>query len=449
MHNPPPPHPALLHSETRTLVYAVYLLASPSRFLFGEKQTFARSESAVAELQSCFNKPRQNTSVERRVKTQLQHVARPVEREALEQARRESLLRPEPSAASTSGLRAVARHRDIFRDAVFCFAFGETLMWKKLSMAKCMPFVCVWLQLEPLDMSLLGEASLGGECSMNSGQHPLMGWGYDAESFQICDPWSEEGLTEVVVVMDCEHMGHGILLTSHTPVLLQSVLPSEMLANATAAVGHGGSHRSGRGETAASSSATASASASGYVVRLDPPVSACASTGPIEEEASESNGSESGDGEEEIKRGQIYDALEADRQEWSDVLSVSHTWFNYGVSGGAWQMVRTGRSTYGPRVTAKKGSDAARFLRQFSMTSSAAFEYHKFGEAVAHELAKLWQAKVTSYVACWLLADEPASFPWEQYPPFEIPPDVALDDDLLPPVVRKRKSAILEMRPSG
>eukprot|EP00971_Amphidinium_carterae_P350658 6491674-Amphidinium_carterae.4 len=403
--------------------------------------------SYLVDLLSAFSKQRNTSAIERRVKEKLQHVPKPISREDLARARTRSLLSPTSSVPASWQLRAVAKHRDQFFDAVFCFNVGGSLQWKKFCLAKCQPMLVVWMPLEPLDMSLLGNSSLGGSCSMDSNQHPLMGWSYDADKFEISDPWTLDDFMDVAVVMVCEHLGHGMLLTSHTMLGLEQVLPTERVSATASASKRPTMKKQTTEQAASSSSGVGTGFATSYLVELEETGSSKSHDSENTDNETEGSASDMTDAEGVTSRAHIYEALEADRLQWSDAVAESHCWFHYGVAGGEWQMNRTGRNTYGPRVTAKKGSVAQKFLTHFGLSCSAAFEYNKYGEGIAHELAKLWQYKVSSFIICWRRASEPPDFPWSTYESFEIPASIELTDSLLAPASLNRKRAILEMKP--
>eukprot|EP00971_Amphidinium_carterae_P315878 6279166-Amphidinium_carterae.2 len=117
--------------------------------------------------------------------------------------------------------------------------------------------------------------------------------------------------------------------------------------------------------------------------------------------------------------------------------------------GGRWQVERTGRTTYGPRVSVRPGSTAQLFVRQFALPESASFENNKFGESVCQVLVSLWKLRVTSLVKCWVAHESLEAFPFHAFTSPPIPADLVLSDSTINVATRKRRDAILELVPGA
>eukprot|EP00971_Amphidinium_carterae_P335141 6470818-Amphidinium_carterae.2 len=316
-----------------------------------------RSDGEIGALQKHFAATGKHAPLERRAKEKLNHIPKPLTHLQLAAARTHTLLQACHAEPSSSTQRAVARNREMFVDSVFCFNHGECLYWKKLCLAKCQPFITVWLPLVPLDLSLLGRDDFAASLAMTSAQVPCMAWTYDVAVYEVSDPFTHVELQEVAVVMLAEHFGHEMLVTSHTPVLLDAVLRSHAVGadDAGKRSKHAGA-KSHKVQPSPGTSLHASASCPDYVVELDASSSNMHHASGNKESDSDDSSDSSSAADEDDKHAHVYAELEADRLLWSDVKAESDSWFNYGVSGGSWQMIRTGRATYGPRVSAKKGS---------------------------------------------------------------------------------------------
>ena len=81
--------------------------------------------------------------------------------------------------------------------------------------------------------------------------------------------------------------------------------------------------------------------------------------------------------EEDLVFAQVYDDLEAERQELRQAdVEVDANNYKWTVLGGAWQMQRQGREVYGLRVDLRHGSAVHDFARNFGLGLSSSYDYN-------------------------------------------------------------------------
>ena len=144
----------------------------------------------------------------------------------------------------------------------------------------------------------------------------------------------------------------------------------------------------------------------------------------------------------------VLNELETQRQSAPAQPDDHRDDFRLSLLGGAWQMERVGRSTYGHRVDLKTKSPMHAFAKKFSLGLSASFEMHVFGERGSHSMTCLWQARLVQLYTVWESHDKPSTFP-EKVPPLVVPTEHEAHLSGLPPRAQKRLKAVLSLCPAA
>eukprot|EP00971_Amphidinium_carterae_P331292 6464772-Amphidinium_carterae.4 len=268
---------------------------------------------------------------------------------------------------------------------------------------------------------------------------PTCLWSYDVSDISVVDPFLAVGMDSVDIFMTSRFAGNAILLTYDNCCPMETVhtslrrtLPGR--ARVERVIG-APSKRVKRVESSSSSSESGSEHAECVAAG-----SVAIDTEGIEEE---SEPPQSDDDVDEKRWTDAYAALEGDREAIRVQDVHVHEWFRYDLMGGAWNISRSGKVAYGPRVSAKPNSLAAAFLKTFGVANSASFEHSTYGEQVSHKLAALWKEEVTRKALFWHEEGSPAVWPLEKYRSAPHPPECDMDPSLLNARARTRREKIL------
>eukprot|EP00971_Amphidinium_carterae_P152635 3025087-Amphidinium_carterae.1 len=133
---------------------------------------------------------------------------------------------------------------------------------------------------------------------------------------------------------------------------------------------------------------SASASSTGpaaYHVSLGVTGTSKSSTGSDSDEADGDRGASKGQSSDAAWEA-AFETLQVERLALRSHEHDTSAWFTEQLLGGSWKVERTGRYNYGPRINAKKGQDAHRFLVQ-----SASFDHNVYGQPASQVLSRLWK----------------------------------------------------------
>eukprot|EP00971_Amphidinium_carterae_P007633 151029-Amphidinium_carterae.2 len=353
-----------------------------------------------------------------------------------------SLLQLPDGPVSTSIGRDIARLRQTYCESVFLFhqEEGDTVCLKLL-LAKCTPTTLVWLKLVPLHVSALEICDRDRVWRGEEMVPPTCCWTYDLTELAVLDPFLATDISEVDVFMTSQYEGHAVLVT-HDYCSSFAENHAALVRTLAARRSHGANqpHRRkhARKETSESSSESSAVESEDHTV---------AQTHPLAEESDceycEESGSDADIVEKEWTEACV--ALELERKVMRVEESEPHEWFRFDLMGGTWNIARSGKVAYGPRVSAKPNTVASAFLKAFGIANSASFEHGVYGEGVSHQLAALWREVVTRRSVFWHCSGCPSEWPAAEYNEQPFPPDMQMDPALLNARARARREKILGM----
>eukprot|EP00971_Amphidinium_carterae_P136218 2699172-Amphidinium_carterae.2 len=380
---------------------------------------------------------RKNSQV---VKRLLESSPLPLEPAVVARVLQKSLLNLPDGPVSTSIGKDIARLRATYCESVFLFhqEEGETVCLK-LILAKCTPTTLVWLKLVPLHVSALEICDRDRVWRGEEMVPPTCCWTYDLTELAVVDPFLAADISEVDVFMTSQFEGNAVLVThdfcsgfAENHAALVRTLPARRTHSGKAAHTRKHSKRE-TGESSSESSA------------LECEATTVPATDPDVESTAGADSQESGSDGDIIEQewSQACVALEHEREAIRIQESEPHEWFRFDLMGGSWNIARSGKVAYGPRVSAKPNTVASAFLKAFGIANSASFEHGTYGEGVSHQLAALWREVVTRRAVFWHCAGCPSEWPAAQYKEEPFPPDLQMDPDVLNARARARRDKIL------
>eukprot|EP00971_Amphidinium_carterae_P348405 6490470-Amphidinium_carterae.2 len=399
-----------------------------------------RSGETFTELcKPCVDK-RARAQIAKRVKATLESCPAPAPENTVQRLLAHSRLNePTPVVSSALG-REVARLRTTYTDSVFLFhSEGEDTVCLKLLMAKILPTTLIWLRLLPVHVSAVEICDRNKVWSGVQSVPPTCLWSYDVSDISVVDPFLAVDIGSVDIFMTSRFAGNALLLTYDDCCPMQTIhtsLRRTLPGRTRVQTGIGAASKRLKRPESSSSSSESSSEQAECVEGESVPVS---SEG-IQEE---SEPPLSDDDVDEKRWTEAYAALEIDREAIRVQDMQVDEWFRFDLMGGAWNISRSGKVAYGPRVSAKPNSLAAAFLKTFGVANSASFEHSTYGEQISHKLAALWKEEVTRKALFWHAEGSPPLWPQEKYTSAPHPPECDMDPSLLNARARTRREKIL------
>eukprot|EP00971_Amphidinium_carterae_P348706 6490637-Amphidinium_carterae.3 len=268
---------------------------------------------------------------------------------------------------------------------------------------------------------------------------PTCLWSYDLSDITVVDPFLAADVESVDIFMSSTFCGQSLLVTYDDccgfrevhQSLLRTLPPRKRMETRTHV-----SRKRQRKVEASSESGDSSESDAASIALADAETEQL-----VQEDTSQESASE----EDEAEKGwtKAYEALEEDREAIRVLEVQADEWFRYDLMGGAWNITRSGKVAYGPRVSAKPNSVAAAFLKTFNVPNSASFEHATYGEQISHKLAALWKEEVTRKALFWHAQGSPTEWPKDKYKSAPLPPECEMDVTLLNARARTRREKIL------
>eukprot|EP00971_Amphidinium_carterae_P224109 4447152-Amphidinium_carterae.1 len=114
-----------------------------------------RSTAEQGKLVSRYHSLRGQRGIEATVRKSVDTCPPLVSEEVFRERVACSLVQVQKPEQSSTTLREVCRLRDQYQSSVFLFCSGDIFAWKRIAVAKCQPFVVLWLPLVALDSSVL------------------------------------------------------------------------------------------------------------------------------------------------------------------------------------------------------------------------------------------------------------------------------------------------------
>eukprot|EP00971_Amphidinium_carterae_P328689 6460686-Amphidinium_carterae.4 len=420
-------------------------IPNPKKLEFKEKQ-LTRSTTQLQEFFATTSSPKTLSSTAKSVKLHLETCPRPLDLAVADRVVQRSLLNEPALHVSSSTGKEIARLRDTYTQSVFLFHGDEETVCYKLLLAKCQPTTLVWLRLVPHHFS---PSALSDRTKVWTGQQcvpPTFCWSYDLCDIVVVDPFLAADIASVEICMTSKFVGHGVLVTYDDccPMLeIHTALRRTLPARKSSERASGGNRKrqkrhENQSQHESSSSASSVHSDAGSEEHCTP------------ETCAESEGSASELDEDEKVWSKAYTALEEERETIRVEEVQPHEWFRFDLMGGAWNISRSGKVAYGPRVSAKSHTAAAAFLKTFNCANSASFEHATYGEDVTHKLAGLWREEVSRKTVFWLREGSPSVWPADKYTSLPYPADLHVDVGLLNAraLARYKKIVAMPLSPS-
>eukprot|EP00971_Amphidinium_carterae_P342186 6481406-Amphidinium_carterae.2 len=295
------------------------------------------------------------------------HCPGPVEASMLKLNRDLSIIERQQALPTSATAREVARLREYYSDALFVFAEEENVVCYKLLLAVCKPFGLSWLRVTHLDARrvVLGTAAEVWEGSKHPSPSHI--WTYEPIDIAQHDPWSLSSPCECYVYMSTTYIGDRLIMSFSEVDVFERVHSSLLVHIPPSKT---------RVKENKKQAASGESESEGMHVSTDLPddVSSKHAQSLFEDESAE-NESDA----EQHKTGpshvteeawhKVYGTIEEERQTRVATTRDISAWFTFTLTGGSWQIERTGRTTYGPRIIARRGSDASKFLTTFGSVS--------------------------------------------------------------------------------
>eukprot|EP00971_Amphidinium_carterae_P322938 6418392-Amphidinium_carterae.2 len=383
--------------------------------------------------------PRKNSQ---HVKRLLESCPLPLDALVVDQVLSKSLLQQHETPVSTSLGREIARLRATYCESVFLFHQPDAdTVCLKLLVAKCQPTTLVWLKLLPIHVSPLDVCDRDSVWYGREPMPPTSCWSYDLTEIAVLDPFLACEVGDVDVFMTSQFAGNAVLTTHDSCCSFSDIHTSlrKTLTRNRNTEDKAETQRKRKQRESAHLSSSASSS------DIDENKSEVLHAVPTESPDVDGIESESDTDVIEEQWTTAYMAMEEEREAVRLDEYQPHEWFRYDLMGGAWNISRSGKVAYGPRVSAKPETLASAFLKAFGVPNSASFEHSTYGEGVAHKLASLWREEVTRKATFWHDNGCPVVWPSDIYVSKAYPPELEFDVSLLNARARARREKILGM----
>eukprot|EP00971_Amphidinium_carterae_P107474 2128807-Amphidinium_carterae.2 len=358
-----------------------------------------------------------------------------------------SIIPPSETITRTEQYKLVCRLRQYFRHAVLGFIFDDGVMWGRVALLRLSPFY--------LGMQILKKLQVPKKKLPHTQDLDQAGYYTHVHAWELTDDhtsadvFGEPALLDACVCMNTTCVGNKRIHSFHDVVPLASVLRSlerDVPVQRRRAAADDASQASGnnakRKRAQTSTSNTASASSAGPPDTLD--ASDILDAAVDSEQESDNEGLD----EEEHAWDNVYKTVEMARQGWREAWGDTNTWFRSELSGGAWQMERTGREVYGTRINVKPHSPAHKMATRFNMPLSASFEINVYGNETGTVLAQIFEHVMSHYTVCWLESGEPELWDAVELTEVVLPPHLLIDESASNTKTKKRLRELLAIRPN-
>eukprot|EP00971_Amphidinium_carterae_P105740 2094070-Amphidinium_carterae.3 len=351
------------------------------------------------------------------------------------------------TSAKSNWYKQVCRMRKYFSHAVLGFVQNEGVLWVRVTLLRLSPFYIGMLLLKKITMPKLAmsETQCLDEAAFCTHVHV---WRVtDCHSSQ--DFFDDPNLLDVVVCVQTTCVGNGLVASYHDIVPLEGVLHA--LEKDAVVVRH---RHTDDEDSDASRSKPTRAKRTRHVMEsagsaAGPSTGAHVSDSDECDSASRASETleEANPPDVESAWNKVHETVEIARRSWRETWGDSSSWFRTELSGGAWQVNRTGREIYGTRINLKPQSPAFRMAQRFNMPLSASFEINVYGNETGPLLAQVFAHVMSHYTVCWLDSGEPQEWESVLLTGLVVPEHLQLDEAISSQKARKRYRELIAIKP--
>eukprot|EP00971_Amphidinium_carterae_P348114 6490327-Amphidinium_carterae.2 len=403
-----------------------------------------RSAESRSALEECYKGFSTTARASKKTRAAVASCPQPLSDEEFHACADRSLLDRVDKRPSSKTYMDVCRLRSFYTDAVFVFVQGDTCSAMRLLFCKQQPFQIHWLPVSPLQVS---DIATGSATALWNGSQPLPPkymWQYEMVGLSCADFWSESDGVECLLFMDTKFAGNNILYSLSHPAPFEQIHASLLRELATSTERKEKTTKRAKHEVSELGGAAASSGHAGYHMNLGVAGATRSSTSSDTDEDHGVTGSGKAE-TSDVAWQSAFETLQVERLALRSEEHDTSSWFTEQLLGGSWQVERMGRYNYGPRINAKRGHDAHRFLVHFRLTQSASFDHNVYGQVASQVLSRLWRHKVTELTLHWLAGGCPSVWEKESFQATALPKECVLDESDCPRQALTRRDKILSM----